>query len=805
MLKNYLRLAIRNLFKRKLYSFINIFGLAIGMAACLVILKYVEFELSFDNFHKNGDNVYRTVTTSYGNGELRGTFPLSGFAQGPSLVADIPEFKTFIRTHPMYGGAVFNYQDKRFFEEEIFFVDSTFLHVFTYEMLRGNEDALMEPSSMVITETMAEKYFGPDIDPIGKTLNITGGWADGDYKITGMMKDVPGNSHLQFDFLLSFNNLFDNRQYQNDDGWGWNNFITYVELYPNADLNAVHEKLITFIDKYQGEQLAESNSREVLKLQPIKDIHLSPGMQEELSATTSINTIYFFAIVAFFILAIAWVNYINLSTAKAMERAREVGIKKAIGAYRHQLITQFLFESMLVNLISVVIAILMVMLALPLLGDIVDKDLTLSFGDAGLWLFLVGLFALGSLISGTYPAFVLSSFKTTIVIKGQSGKSEKGISLRKLLVVFQFAASLLLVAGTFSVYRQIDFMRNQDKGMNMEQMLIVKGPSIFERENLSDRIQSLKNELKTHAAIVNVATSGTIPGAGFNWGTSMRKDGTELKEERSGNVTWVDPDFIDTYGIELLSGTSWNPDKASDMEKVLINEMAIATFGLGDVEKALEERIIIGDDTIGILGVLKNYHWNSLKSEHVPVLLAPSRVSRSNISIHLNTNNIQNAIALVKEQYDKAFPGNVFEYYFLDEFFNRQYRDDQQFAEIFSLFALFAILIACLGLWALASFTISQRLKEIGIRKVLGASTTNIMSLLSKQFLMLMLIACLVAIPLTWFGVKEWLDSYAFKINIAWDLFVIPVLLLMLISLITVSFHIVKGANTNPATTLRSE
>jgi putative ABC transport system permease protein len=810
MFKNYLTLALRNLLKRKVYSAINILGLAIGVAVCLIILKYVDFELSYDNFHRNAANIFRTTGTFYQNGEKRGTSPLSGYAQGPALLQDIPEVKRYVRTHPMYGGAVVTYKraagdPSTFHEESMQWVDSTFLDVFSYQAISGDiSTALDKPGTIVITKKMAGKYFGEE-DPLGKVLQIAGGWLDGDYEVTAVLEDVPQNSHFTFEFLLPVHNLLTSGQYKEDDGWGWNNFVTYVELHPNVDMKALEPKLAAFIEKYRGKNLSESNSKLVVTFQPIREIHLRPGMSNESSATISTNTIYFFLIISIFILSIAWINYINLSTARAMERAREVGIKKAIGAFKSQLVSQFVFESVLVNFMGVVIAALLAVALLPVLSKIVDRNLSFDFGDYRLWVILGGLFVVGSVVSGIYPALVLSSFQTIEVLKGKAEKMGGAFSLRKVLVVFQFASSLILIAATFTVYRQIVFMRNQDKGLTMDQMLIINGPSVVEQKTVRNRLQTLKNNLKQIPNVLSVATSASIPGGGYNWGTGMRKDGQQRDENKTGSVVWVDPDFIETYGIKVISGRNFNIEMASDMEAVLINEASLAAFGLGNAENALNERIILGGDTVPILGVLKNYHWNSLKIDHAPFLLKADTISRRNFSIHLNGKDINATISEVEKQFKEAFPGNPFDYYFLDDFFNKQYKDEKQFAEIFSLFAILAIVIACLGLWGLASFTTTQKLKEIGIRKVLGASVGTIVSLLSWQFFKLVLIASIIAIPLTWYGIKSWLGEFAFRIGLEWDLFVVPVFLLTVIALTTVSVQILRGASINPAKILRTE
>lgn len=811
MIRNYVILAVRNLLKRKAYSSINIGGLAIGVAVCLVILKYVDFELSYDSFHKNAAHVYRVTTTAYQNGELRGTNPISGYALGPSLLADIPEVKNYVRTHPMYGGAVVSNnhapgEPRRFSEENIQYADSTFFDVFTYEFIEGNSTtAFDKPTAIVITETTKKKYFGDAANVIGKTLEISGGWTGGEYEVTGIIKDVPQNSHLRFDFIVNIHNLLQNDQYKHDNGWGWNNFVTYVELHPNADIQKAIEKFPAFVSKYQGEELKKFNSKAVLALQPIRDIHINPGNKNEPSQTISINTIYFFLVVAIFILTIAWINYINLSTARALERAKEVGVKKAMGVYRSQLIAQFIFESIVVNLVSVALSVLIAMMLLPLLGQITNKTFQFDFTSLEFWIIIVSLFAIGSLVSGAYPAFVLSSFDPVRVLKGGVDKIGSKFSMRKALVVFQFASSLILIAGTFAIYRQVNFMRTQDKGLTMDQMLIFNGPGVADREGLPDRLISFKNELKSIPSIESVTTSGAIPGGGYNWGTGMRKNNTPQEDNRNGSVVWVDPDFTKTYNIDLITGKTWNPDVESDMKAILINEAAITSFGLGDAEKALNEKIILGSDTLAILGVLKNYHWNSLKSEHTPFILAPGKIHGRKFSVHLSGKTMHESIGKIEKLYKERFPGNPFTYYFLDDFYDQQYRDDQQFGKIFSMFAGLAIIIACLGLWGLASFTTTQKLKEIGVRKVLGASVSSILRLLTSQFMLLVLIACAIALPITWYALDKWLATFAFRIGLAWDLFVVPVILLVVIALATISLQIMRGAATNPAKILRSE
>ena len=806
MLRSYLVLAIRNLLKRKIYSFINVAGLAIGISVCLVILRYVEFELSYDNFHKNENTIYRVLTTLYTE---KRKIAAVGHDLGPSLLNDIPEVKTYIRISS--SDAVIRYQPPngtpvQFRETNILWADSTFLDVFTFEVVRGNlSTALDKPLSVVITQSMAYKYFGKDVDPISKILHFT---LEDDFEVTAVVKDIPPNSHLAFDFLVPIHSMIAAPFYKNNPRW--NNFITYVQLNPKASLHAVQEKMPAFTKRYaRGEVL--SNPSPAIALQPVRKIHLSGGgigLDDGDDETGRIDTLYFFILISFFILAIAWVNYINLSTARAMERSREVGVRKAIGAFKSQLMGQFMFESLLINLLGVGVAFGLASLLLPVLGDRIDKNIAFDFTAPTLWYLLLILFAAGTLVSGAYPAFVLSSFKTIDVLKGTLSKATSGISLRKALVVFQFTASLLLIAGTFTIYRQLHFMQHQDTGLNLDRMLIVNEPPILDSKDVEERLISFKNELIKLPSILHVTTSGTTPGGGHSWETHAFRKGASQEEIIPGenmNVLFVDPDFIETYGIPLQSGRVWNPESTSDLSMVLINEAAIGPFGLGDAEKALQEKLVfLGDSTMTIGGVVKNFHWKSLKTEYQPIVLWPQKISYPRYSILIN-GDIHETLRRVEELYNTTFPGNLFEYYFLDDYFNKQYKTDQQFGMIFSLFAVLAILIACLGLWGLAAFTTLQRLKEISIRKVLGASVNSIVSLLSTQFLKLLLVASVIGLPLSWYAANSWLANFAFRIRLTWDLLMVPVIMLFVVALGTVSLQIMRGAKSNPAEVLRSQ
>jgi putative ABC transport system permease protein len=806
MLKSYLLLALRNLAKRKVVSFINILGLGLGIAACLVIVKYIDFEASYDSFHVNSERLYRVTRSINQNGEMQSPNVVTSYGLGPALLSNLPEIKRSIRLHPMYGGAIVSYHasgtnSRAFHEKKLIMADSTFLRAFTFKAIAGQlETALDQPNNIVITKSAAEKYFGSE-DPLGKTLKLSGGWEDGDYSVSAVIENVPGNSHFDFDFLVPTHNLFSRDQYKKDDGWGWNNFITYVELNRAESYGSVMGKLGDFTKRIMDPHHKEEGYQTVLDLQPVSRIHLQPGYRNG-GDTISRSTLYFFALIALFILFIAWINYINLSTARALERAHEVGIKKTIGAHRSQLMGQFFLESALVNFLGIALAVGLAAILLPVLGDIIGKELAFDFADKRLWFMLAGLFLIGWIASGTYPSFVLSSFRITEVIK-KNRAGGKGFSLRKGLIVFQFASSLILITGTFAILRQINYMRNEDKGLQTDQMLIVTGPRTIPWRQAIRKVQILKNEVAKIPGVDGVATSAAIPGGGHNWGADIRKSGTQATDFKSGSVVWVDTDFIPTYKIQFLSGHNFNPNVRSEMESVIINEAALTAYNLGTAQEALNEQLILGSDTVAILGVLKNYNWSSLKSENTPYLMSPDTTSVGSMSIHLTGHSLGATTEAVGKAFKEVLPDEVYEYYFLDDFFNEQYKGEQQFARIFSIFAGLAIVISCLGLWGLASFTTMQKMKEIGVRKVLGASSGSIVSLLSGQFLKLVLIASAIAMPVAWYGIARWLDGFAFHIGMRWDLFVIPVLLLLFMAMTTVSLQVLKGASTNPAKVLK--
>jgi putative ABC transport system permease protein len=803
MILNYIKLAFRNLRKRASYSFINISGLALGVCACLLILNYIDFETSYDSFHTNATELFRMKRTFIENGERNVPTMKTTFGLGPTLKQDLPEIKTFVRTHN--EACVVTYQAAGgtsigFHQEKILIADSTFFDAFTFTPVAGDlATSLDNPNSIVLTESTWHKYFGYD-DAIGKTLQLAGGYMPGVYEITAVIRDVPANSHFAFDFVVPFHNILNANQYKPDNGWAWNNFTTYVQLNDASQLQSAREKLPAFCNRWLNEWKDRKASVE-LDFQPLRDIHTQPGLRHD-GETISRSTIYFFGLIALFILFIAWINYVNLSTARAIERSREVGIKKTIGAVRSQLITQFLFESFVINIIAIVFALLLALLLLPVLSDMTGKVLPTHLTDIRLWGVLITLFLAGTFASGIYPAVILSSFSITKAIKKQS---ERGFSLRKGLVVFQFVSSLVLIAGTFVVYRQVTFMQTQDTGLQMEQMLVIKSPGTLEWEDSKRRLKAFKEEAKKIAGVNAIATSGAVPSTGHNWGADIRRPGTPLSDIITASIVFVDPDFVPTYGINVINGHTFNIESASDMKSALVNEATVRALKINSNDDALQEKFILGNDTVNIIGVAKNYNWNSLKSDITPFILIPWDVVPDRISVHIAGGSIPGTIDALEKLYHAMMPNDPFEYKFLDDAFNSQYKSDQQFGNIFGMFAGLAIAICCLGLWGLASFTTSQKLREIGIRKVLGAPVASIVALLVRQFVLLIGISALISIPVAWYGMDSWLSGFAFRVSIGWELFVIPIMILKVIALFTVGIQVRRGAMMNPVDVLKSE
>jgi len=805
MLKNYLLSTLRNITKRKGFSILNVLGLSIGLAASLLILQYVKDELSFDNFHSLGENIYRVKYDYYKDGNRVFECATAFNNIGPALKADYPEVENFCRLYLRYGGGIIQHEDISMKETNVFIADQSFLEMFSYPMIRGDRNtALKEPNTAVVEEATAKRYFG-DQNPIGKRIRFGN---NEDYEITGVIKS-PENSHLKFTFLFSYKTYprfwpeMTARDWE--EGWGWYDFYTYVLLKPGTDPASLDKKFPELVKKLNKQADVD---RFRFSLQHMPDIHLYSNLLQEARVNGNGQSVYFLLVIALFILVIAWVNYINLSTARAVERAKEVGVRKSIGAGRFQLAFQFISEAFVINLIAVLVALALLNVAIPFFNTISGKNLTSSIlSDPVFWYAVAGLYIVGSCFSGLYPAIILSSYKPAMVLKGPMKSSRQGLFLRKGLVVFQFVSSVGLIAGTLIVYQQLKFMQNRELGIDIDKMLVINAPGVIQNQGLySSQYNSFKNEMLRHPSVKKLTGSTEIPGNLIYWTIGSKRVG--LDQEIGSTVMYrvgTDYGFFNAYGNEVLAGRVFAQEYTADSASVVINRKAVETLGFRNIEDAIGGLVAFGPDTLTVVGVVENYHQEGLKNDFRPTAFHLTPDSHAYYSLKIETSDLPQTLAYAREKYSEFFPGNPFDYFFLDTFFNRQYKADRQFGQVFGFFALLAIFVASLGLFGLASFTASQRTKEIGIRKVLGSTVPNIFLLLSRDFLKLVLIANIIAIPLVWMVMNNWLDSFAFRIQIGVWIFVVSAAITTFIALTTISYQSISAAIANPVKSLRYE
>lgn len=820
MFKNYFKTAWRNLMKNKTFSFINIAGLSIGLAACLLILQYVSFQLSFDQFNKNAADIYRVVNDRYQNGKLAQHGTITYSAIGKAMQDDFPEVINHTRVEP-FSNQIITYSDKKFGDLQTLAVDNSFLSMFSYPIIAGDKiNGLQNPNSVILTETLARKIFdikGNDFQPlVGKTIVIARDSLP--YKITAIMKDVPENSHLSFDLLASYSSLYSGGNAgwkQADYDFKDSDFWHYIQLKHGTNYKALDAKLPAFSQRhFQGNKI--SGSIEKFYLQPLSKAHLYSDFEYEIGNTASATVVWGLLIIAVLIIVLAWINYVNLSTAKSMERAKEVGIRKVAGASKQQLINQFLAESLIINLIGLSIAFLIVFLIQHGFDNLVQHQLSLSYlfkkGLSGynICVSFIILIIAGIFISGFYPAFVLSSFKPIVVLKGKFISSAKGIFLRKILVVGQFAITITLIIGSLVVYKQMRFVSRQNLGMNLSQILVIKPPVLTEWDStFISKENSFKNELKQLPNIQGASVIGRIAGDEMARTFDVRRTDVKTDDKLSMRNTSIDANFISVFNITLLAGRNFvNTDFNSDWNKlhnIILNEYAVKQLGFNSDKEAIGKPIKFFDRNWDIIGVINDFHQKSLHYPVEPVIFLPGYGTNNPICIKTKTKDLPATINAIKAKYASFFPGNYFDYYFLDDHFNSLYADDRLFAKVFAIFSGFAIFIACIGLLGLSLFATAQRTKEIGIRKVLGASVSNIILLLSKDFLKLVVVAFVIASPVAWFIMHDWLQSYAYRININWWLFIAAGFLAVMIALATISFQAIKAAIANPVKSLRSE
>ncbi|MGH7493666.1 MAG: ABC transporter permease [bacterium] len=813
MLKNYLKIAMRNLRKHKVYSFINIMGLAIGIACCLLILLYVQDELSYDRFHRRAENIYRVALSGRARGEAR----LLQTARTPSpwapvLAQDYPGVENYVRFKTPLSRWLISIPDteKRFYEKGFYFADATVFEVFDFVLLQGDaREALKRPNTVVLTETTARKYF-ENANPMGKVII-----ADNNYEftVTGVMRAVPHHSHLRFDFLASFATLTAPANARGDFIYGANlddftifglhpDIYTYLLLRPDFPAERLEQAMPAFLQKYAGSQLQRANLEITPFLQPLTAIHLHSHLDAEVSPNGDINYLYIFLAISLFILLIACINFMNLATARSANRAKEVGLRKVAGSDRGQIIKQFLGESILLALLATIIALVLVQTLLPWFNEMAGKHLYVSLANGWFLLTILALVLLVGMVAGSYPAFFLSAFQPAAVLKGKLKLGAASASLRRVLVVAQFAASIIFIIGTVVVYRQLRYVQNQNLGFDKEHVLVipvVDPPARF-------RYQSFKNAALQNSEVLAVSASASVPG-GLIGDNLLHPEGIPENENVIMETLMVEHDFIATLGIAMAVGRDFSRDHPTDSTAAfIINEAAAKQFGWK--EAALDKKLDWANRREArVIGVVKDFHLKSLhqKIEPLAIHLAYSPDSFVNMVVRLRPQNIPQTLAFLEEKWREVYPQHPFEYSFLDEDFDNLYRAEQVRGKIFGAFALLAIFIACLGLFGLAAFTAEQRTKEIGVRKVLGAAEAQIVFLLSKEFILLVLIANLVAWPIAYWAMRNWLQDFAYRTPLGLELFVLGGTLALVISLLTVSFQAIKAALANPVEALRYE
>ncbi|QEC66812.1 FtsX-like permease family protein [Panacibacter ginsenosidivorans] len=796
MFKNLLRVALRNFVKDKWYSLLNILGLTIGITFSLFLIFYIKDELSYDKYNEKADRICRI--NAYVKEPEKDTmkWAITPFPMAQALSKDYPEVEEAVRLWNN-GKTMLKNGSQRFYDEKIYYADSNIFRVFTHKFIEGNaQTALVSPNSLVLTQSLAIKYFGNSGSYVGKTLEN----ASGDiYKVTAVIKDVPKNSHLIFNALISRSSLPANFA----NNWGGFGFYTYVLLKPNVNVAAFEKKLAPVYDKYLASIFSQFNIKMRFGAQPITSIHLHSDMVNEPEDLGSMSYIYIFSAVAFFMLLIACINYMNLTTARSARRAKEIGIRKVTGSSKRQLVMQFLVESILTALFALLLSIGFIALFLPTFNTIAGKFISFTtLFQPDMQFILLGVIVFVGIAGGSYPAFYLSKFNPVYVLKGSLSKGSSNVALRRALVVVQFSISMIMLICTWVVYGQMSYLRNKDLGFNKDQVLTVAANS---NKDLSSNIRSFKDEVRNNPHVVAVSTAQGVPGSGipFNLFSVETKNGYV---DKGVDVYFgADEDFFKTLGIKIVKGRNFS-GLSDTLRSVIVNENMAKEYGWGD--NAIGKKIKFAGDTSGfyleVIGVVKDFNQKSLYNPITPLMFL-YRPTNNVIQIKLDAKNIDAGIASIEKSWNKYFPDLAFEYTFLDQDFNSQYAADQKRGKIFTAFSILTILITCLGLLGLIAFTTQQRQKEISIRKVMGANISQIIPLITRNFVALVGLSCLIAFPVAWYFMNNWLKIFPYNTGLSIMPFLLSAATVLLITMLTVTFHTMRAALANPVKALKTE
>lgn len=795
MFKNLLRVALRNFAKDKWYSLLNILGLTIGITFSLFLIFYIKDELSYDKYNEKADRIYRIESNIKEKDKDTMHWAICPFPMAPALSKDYPEIEEATR---LWGNGKTMYKNGnlRFYEDKVFYADSNLFRVFTHKFMEGNpQNALTAPNSLVLTQSIAEKYFGKNTSYVGKTLEN----ASGDiYKVTAVIKDVPKNSHIIFNILISRNSLPAGYA----DNWGGFNFYTYVLLKPNTDAATFEKKLAPVYDKYLAPIFAQYEITMRFSLQAITTIHLHSDTANEPEELGSMSYIYIFSAVAFFMLLIACINYMNLATARSARRAKEIGIRKVTGSNKSQLVMQFLIESTLTAVIALLLSIGFIALFLPIFNTVSGKFISfLTVFQPDTLLILLSVILFVGLVGGSYPAFYLSRFNPIHVLKGSLAKGSSNVTLRRTLVVIQFSISMIMLICTWVVYAQLAYLRSKDLGFNSSQVLTATANS---EKDLRSNILSFKNEVSNNPHVTAISTASAVPGQGISFNLFSIETKTGFTD-KGVDCYGADEDYFKTLGMKIVKGRDFSglPDT---LRSIIVNENMVKEYGWGD--NAVGKKVKYPGDTSGfyleVVGVVKDFNQKSLYNPITPLIIF-YRPNNNAMQVKLNAKDINAGIASVEKSWNKYFPELPFTYTFLDQDFNSQYAADQKRGKIFTAFSILTILITCLGLLGLIAFTTQQRQKEISIRKVMGANISQIIPLITRNFVALVGLSCLIAFPVAWYFMNNWLKIFSYNTGLSVMPFILSAITVLLITMLTVTFHTLRAALANPVKALKTE
>lgn len=816
MFKNYLKIAFRNIIRHKTYSLINISGLALGIACCMLIALFVKHELNYDRYHEKAKNIYR-VERFINFEDFYGGIPITSHPYGPALKKDFPEIKEMVRIWPRSTDILD--QNNQYNRAKFIYADASVFDVFTWPLIKGDEkSALSDPFSIVITESLAKRYY-LDTDPLGQTLTMQLG-TDQDYKVTGILKDIPDNSHFKFDAIVSYKTLKSVLGEEVLQTWFSHYIYTYVLLQENVDPHELEAKFPVWQEKYMGDigrKLfgVKGKVHDYFKIvfKPLIDIHLYSNLEWEIEPNGNINTVYIFSGIAFLTLLIACINFMNLSTARSVDRAKEVGLRKVVGANRSRLIFQFFSESIILAFIALIISLLLIEFLIPIFSSLSEKRLTVDyFTDPSLILSLITITIFVGIFAGSYPAFFLSSFRPVAILKGKFKSNTSGLLLRKILVIIQFSISIVLIISTITIMNQLDFLQNKKLGFDEKHIVVI---SINDGDVRLSDIKALQNEIKKNPSVVSVTASNRVPGAPRFGDTIFRLDRDEHILEEKVNLRWfgVNHDFLSTLGMELVAGRDFSRQFITDSSGAyIINEAAMKKIGWESAESAIDKRFarMVANNPPKfregkIVGVVKDFHFKSLHQSVEPLVLELNLKTFQYIIVRIHPEKIARTLGFLEEKIKQISPKYPFEYFFQDEYIDNLYKNERRLMDIFGYFTILTIFIACLGLFGLASCSSEQRTKEMGIRKVLGASALTLLIQLTKEYTKWVLLANIIAWPIAFYMMNRWLQSFAYRINITIEIFILAAVVGLVIALFTISYQALKVALANPVDALRYE